>query len=438
MRRGRGLGAEEARAHVVLEADDGVAALGEVEDGLGADQAARSGDYGDGHGAVHHSLGFVAPRAPAILVENVSKSFRHPTERVHTLKERALHPLRRSEHRTFEALRDVGFEVGKGEFFGIVGRNGSGKSTLLKCLAGIYAADTGRMLVDGRCRPSSSSASASTRTSRRATTRCSTRSCSASTARGARAHRPHHRVRRARGVRGAQAQELLVGDARAARVLGDDPGRRRLLLIDEVLAVGDAEFQQKCYDEFNRLRDEGRTVLLVTHDMPAVQRFCDRAMLLERGRVVMLDEAERVATRYFDVNFNTPRRASRRRRPPTTSATATAARRSSTRGSRTRRARSSRRGAGQRVHVLRARALQEDARDPHLRRDFVTASTTSCSPRRASWHIDQTGWFRAGEETTLRIGFENWFAPGRYWAASASRARAAATTCSTTASGSPR
>ena len=56
-----------------------------------------------------------------------------------------------------------------------------------------------------------------------------------------------------------------------------------ILLIDEVLAVGDAAFQQKCFDEFARIRDSGTTVLLVTHDMGAVQRFCDRAMLLERG-----------------------------------------------------------------------------------------------------------------------------------------------------------
>src|SRR5437764_611174 len=76
-----------------------------------------------------------------------------------------------------------------------------------------------------------------------------------------------------------------------------------VLLIDEVLAVGDAAFQQKCYDEFNRIRDEGRTVLLVTHAMSAVQRFCDRAMLLERGRVVDIGEPSRVANEYLDVNF---------------------------------------------------------------------------------------------------------------------------------------
>jgi ABC-2 type transport system ATP-binding protein len=88
-------------------------------------------------------------RAPAVQVEGLHKQFRLPHEHVHTLKERVLHPLRRTSHDTLHALRDVSFEVSKGEFFGIVGRNGSGKSTLLKCMAGIYAADTGRIAVDG-------------------------------------------------------------------------------------------------------------------------------------------------------------------------------------------------------------------------------------------------------------------------------------------------
>src|SRR5918997_2542993 len=86
----------------------------------------------------------------AVLVEGVSKAFELPHERVHTLKERALHPFRRATSETLRALQDVSFEVREGEFFGIVGRNGSGKSTLLKCLAGIYATDAGRIHLDGR------------------------------------------------------------------------------------------------------------------------------------------------------------------------------------------------------------------------------------------------------------------------------------------------
>ena len=87
---------------------------------------------------------------PVIVADSVSKTFHVPEERTHTLKERALHPMRRTRHDSFQVLRDISFHVKRGEFFGIAGRNGSGKSTLLKCLAGIYGVDSGRMWVNGR------------------------------------------------------------------------------------------------------------------------------------------------------------------------------------------------------------------------------------------------------------------------------------------------
>ncbi len=87
-----------------------------------------------------------------------------------------------------------------------------------------------------------------------------------------------------------------------------------VLLIDEVLAVGDAAFQQKCFDVFYRLKDEGKTILFVTHDMAAVQRFCDRAVLLERGVVRLVGDPERVANHYTEVNFGRDRLVGRRAR----------------------------------------------------------------------------------------------------------------------------
>src|SRR5262249_31033402 len=83
-----------------------------------------------------------------------------------------------------------------------------------------------------------------------------------------------------------------------------------VLLIDEVLAVGDAAFQQKCFDEFTRLRNEGRTMLFVTHDMGSVERYCDRAMLLDGGRVLALGQPPSTARQYNQLNF-----ASLRSRP---------------------------------------------------------------------------------------------------------------------------
>src|SRR6202451_1270053 len=85
-----------------------------------------------------------------VVVDRVHQSFEIPREQVSTLKERALHPFRRSTTDTLNALRGVSFGVEPGEFFGIVGRNGSGKSTLLKCLAGIYSVDSGHIYIHGR------------------------------------------------------------------------------------------------------------------------------------------------------------------------------------------------------------------------------------------------------------------------------------------------
>ena len=76
-----------------------------------------------------------------------------------------------------------------------------------------------------------------------------------------------------------------------------------VLLIDEVLAVGDAAFQQKCFNEFYRLRDEGRTIILVTHDMTTIERFCHSAMLLEHGRIVTQGDPVDVGARYMELNF---------------------------------------------------------------------------------------------------------------------------------------
>ena len=92
----------------------------------------------------------LAGRAPAIVVDHVSKQYRVPREQYHTLKERALHAFRRTRYETLDGLDDVSFTVQPGEFFGVVGRNGSGKSTLLKCIAGIYQVDRGAISVNGR------------------------------------------------------------------------------------------------------------------------------------------------------------------------------------------------------------------------------------------------------------------------------------------------
>jgi ABC-type polysaccharide/polyol phosphate transport system ATPase subunit len=238
-------------------------------------------------------------------VQGVSKSFVKPEHATHTLKERVLHPFQRVAHERFEALKDISFAVRKGEFFGIVGRNGSGKSTLLKCLAGIYAVDAGAVWIDGRLSTfielgvgfNPDLAAYDNVVLNGIMLGLSPKEA---------------RARYERVIEFAELREfeelklknyssgmhVRLAFSVAIQVDAD------ILLIDEVLAVGDASFQQKCFDVFNEMRDEGRTIVFVTHDMSAVNRFCHRAMLLEKGEMAVLGEPDKVADRYLTVNFD--------------------------------------------------------------------------------------------------------------------------------------
>jgi ABC-type polysaccharide/polyol phosphate transport system ATPase subunit len=247
----------------------------------------------------------MSPPRPAILVDGLSKTFQLPREHVHTLKEKALHPLRRAEHDTLRALRNVSFAVEPGEFFGVVGRNGSGKSTLLKCLAGIYRADAGRIYVDGRI-----STFIELGVGFNPDLAAYDNVLLNATMLGLSPREARRRFDRI--IEFAELEDfvdlklknyssgMMVRLAFAVMIQVD----ASILIIDEVLAVGDAAFQQKCFEEFARIRSSGATVLLVTHDMTAVQRFCDRAMLLENGRRVELGDTELVAGRYLQLNFS--------------------------------------------------------------------------------------------------------------------------------------
>ena len=197
-------------------------------------------------------------RLPVVVARSVSKTFTVPEEQVHTLKERALHPRRRIRRNSYKALDNVSFAVQPGEFFGIAGRNGSGKSTLLKCMAGIYQADgdiwVPRPPVDvhrARRRLQPGPGGARQRRHERD---------------HARSHPAEARKRYDSVIEFAELQEfkdlklknyssgmhVRLAFSVAIQVDAD------ILMIDEVLAVGDAAFQQKCFDVFNDLRDRGQ------------------------------------------------------------------------------------------------------------------------------------------------------------------------------------
>ena len=263
----------------------------------------RSEGHSSSELVVSESRAVVKPKLPAVVVRSVSKTFAIPEERTHTLKERALHPRRNRGQTRFTALNDISFAIAEGEFFGIAGRNGSGKSTLLKCIAGIYKADgdiwaRGRMstMIELGIGFDMDMAARNNVIMNGIMLGLSPRE----------ARRRYDGVIDFAELREFEELKLknyssgmLIRLAFSVAIQVDAD----LLLIDEILAVGDAAFQQKCFDVFNEMRDQGKTIIFVTHDMGSMQRFCDRALLLERGTPVYLGEPHEVADRYLEINF---------------------------------------------------------------------------------------------------------------------------------------
>jgi len=354
-------------------------------------------------------------------VERVSKAFRLPTERVHTLKERALHPFRRSGFEEFVALDEVSFDVAHGEFLGVVGRNGSGKSTLLKCMAGIYRVDHGDIYVDGRL-----SAFIELGVGFNPDLPARDNVLINGTMLGL---SPREARRRFDSVIDfAELREfehlkiknyssgMLVRLAFAVMIHVD----AEILLVDEVLAVGDAAFQQKCFDEFYRLREQNRTVILVTHDMSAVERFCDRAVLLERGTLVRDGSAHDVGLEYLEVNFGRPAGAAadEEGEEPERSGDGRAAIASAWFEDEHGNAASMLPMGRPCAFAARVR-FAADVTDPVFSFGLENADRANVLAASTQWTEPRTGTFAAGDEVVFRVRFENVLRPGRYDATSA-------------------
>jgi ABC-2 type transport system ATP-binding protein len=241
---------------------------------------------------------------PAIRVEDLHKSFRIPTQRVDSLKERAVHPFASRDYRELHALDGISFEVRQGEFFGIVGRNGSGKSTLLKLLASIYRADAGRIQIAGRLAPF---IELGVGFNQELTARENVLLNGVMMGLTPK----EMRLREDAVIDFAELHDfadlkiknyssgMLVRLAFSVMLQADAD----VLLIDEVLAVGDAAFQQKCADAFHQMKSEGKTIVLVTHDMAAAEQYCHRAMLLADGEVQYIGSPALTGNEYLKLNF---------------------------------------------------------------------------------------------------------------------------------------
>jgi ABC-type polysaccharide/polyol phosphate transport system ATPase subunit len=236
----------------------------------------------------------------SIEFEDVVQRFRVIQERHDTLREAfAKIRRRRTTYHEFEAVKHVSFRISKGEVVGIIGRNGSGKSTILKLVAGVYAATSGRVEVQGSIAPLIELGAGF-----------------------------HHELT---GRENILLNGLLLGlskrqvQEREAKIIEfaelgefiDSPIKQYssgmymrlafsvatevdpdILIVDEILSVGDGGFREKCLDRIRQFRDAGKTILMVSHDMGTMSTFCSRLFLVHHGELVAEGEPSRIVDRY--------------------------------------------------------------------------------------------------------------------------------------------
>ena len=238
---------------------------------------------------------------PVIRFENVSVLYRVPRERVSGIKEYTVRWLqRRLTYEEFWALRDISFKVERGEIFGVIGRNGAGKSTMLKVMARVLHPTRGRIVMRGKVAPLLEL--------------------------GAGFH-PELTGREniylnsallgfSRRQVDSMFQSILdfaeIGDFIDSPLRTFSTGmvarlgfsvatsiRPDILLVDEVLSVGDSSFQEKCLDRMNSYQQQGTTIVIVSHSMETIKNFCSRALLIDHGHTVTLGNVNEVVQHYI-------------------------------------------------------------------------------------------------------------------------------------------
>lgn len=252
-------------------------------------------------------------RKAMISVKDLHKTFKLPHEQHSGIKQIVLGVFRR-RNRGYDlqkVLNDISFDINEGEFFGIVGRNGSGKSTLLKLLAGIYAPDKGRVQVNGSLTPfielgvgfNPELTGRENVYMNGALLGFDNKQMDAMYS-DIVAFAELERFMDQKLKNYSSGMQVRLAFSIAIRARSD------ILVLDEVLAVGDSAFQQKCFDYFKQLREDKKTIVLVTHDMGAVKRFCTSAIYLKKGKIVASGDPSEIADMYLVDNMESLRESS--------------------------------------------------------------------------------------------------------------------------------
>jgi ABC-2 type transport system ATP-binding protein len=237
---------------------------------------------------------------PVIRIDGVSVRFRVPRERIKTFKEYAIRTLqRRVSHDDFWALKNVDLEVSPREVFGIVGRNGAGKSTLLRVVAGVFKPTRGRVRVRGRIAPLLElGAGFHSELTGRENVYLNGALLGYSKAE---IHARFDEILEFSGIEEFIDAPLRTYSTGMVARLGFSVAtaiRPDVLIVDEVLSVGDSPFQEKCRDRIEAFRRDGTCILLVAHSLPTITSMCDRAVWLAHGEVQAAGSAVSVAQQY--------------------------------------------------------------------------------------------------------------------------------------------
>ena len=240
----------------------------------------------------------------AISIKNVKKAFHLPQENEDSLKMKVLNTFkkRNREYNNYTALKGVSFDIKKGEFIGIVGRNGAGKSTLLKIIAEIYRPTSGSVQVNGRLVPFIElGVGFNPNLSGRDNVYLNGAMLGFSKREIDKMYKSIVDFAELRKFMDQKLKNYSSGMKVRLAFSIAIKASADILLLDEVLAVGDAAFQEKCYQYFESIKDKGGTVVLVTHSMALVRRFCDRAVLIEGGKIAYDGSPGGAADSYMDL-----------------------------------------------------------------------------------------------------------------------------------------
>jgi len=241
----------------------------------------------------------------AIQVKNISKTFRLPQEKTNSLKEHFWNIFKPKKYKKFDALKEITFSIEEGEWLGIIGRNGSGKSTLLKIITGIYKPDKGDIIINGRIVPFlelgvgfNLELSARENIFLNGTILGMTR---------VEIESKFNDI-----VKFAEIEYFLDVSlknfssgmlVRLAFAIAIQTNAN-IYILDEVLAVGDSIFQEKCKKVFAKFKQENKTVVLVSHDLASIKHFCRKAILINNGVIEAYGRTEGIIAKYNLLNQN--------------------------------------------------------------------------------------------------------------------------------------